>query len=329
MGPSTNAPAIAQAAEGAGFQLLGFGDNQSLWRDVYVSLTLAAQATSTIRLGTSVTNIVTRNIAVTAGAIATVNEVSGGRAFLGLGPGDSAVLNVGQRPARLAELGAGVSSIRSMLAREDVVVDGRTMHVRWSPGPVPIYLSAEGPKALDMAGRLGDGAFVSYGLATADIEAAEGHLAVGAAAAGRDPGAIETWHAARVSLADSEHEAVRGARTAMASVAHHALRLSPETRGVPTELLPAIRELNDRYETTQHALAGESVNARLVEELGLMPYLLGRYALAGTPAQCATRLAELGRSGVRRLLLMFAGDDLVGQIRRWREDVMPLVRDGG
>jgi 5,10-methylenetetrahydromethanopterin reductase len=329
LGEARHAAGIARAAEEAGFELLGLGDNQSLWRDVYVSLAIAAEATSKIRLGTSVTNLVTRHPAVTTGSIATVDEVSGGRAFLGLGPGDSAVFNVGARPARLAQLEAGVRSIRTMLGGGDVIQDGRTMHVRWCARPIPIYLSAEGPRGLELAGRVADGAFVSYGLSEADIHAAAHQITKGALAAGRDPRSIEVWHAARVSVGATWEEAMQLARTGMASVSHHALRLAPEARGVPADLVPAVRELNSRYRPAEHAKPGDSFNARLVDELGLMPYLAGRYALAGTPAQCAARLSELARFGVRRLLLMFSGSNLEEQVHRWRQEVMPLAAAAG
>jgi 5,10-methylenetetrahydromethanopterin reductase len=328
LGAARNVIPIAQAAEKAGFELLGLGDNQSLWRDVYVSLTLASEATSNIRLGPCVTNMVTRNLAVTTSAIATIDEMSGGRAFLGLGPGDSAVYNVGARPARLAEVEAGVKSIRSMLSGHGAVDRGRSMHVRWSTHSLPICVSAEGPKGLAMAGRVADGVFVSFGLSAPDLQAAEQHIAAGALAAGRAPGSIEVWHAARVSIAGSQDEAMRLARTGMASVAHHALRLSPEAKGVPIEFLPALKELNAPYRPTEHAEFGDSFNARLVEELGLMPYLVNRYALAGTPEQCAKRVSELAGLGIRRLLLMFSGPDLEAQIHRWRQDVMPLAGVG-
>jgi 5,10-methylenetetrahydromethanopterin reductase len=328
LGEARNAAGLARAAEDAGFELLGLGDNQSLWRDVYVSLTLAAAATSKIRLGPTVTNIVTRSLAVTASAIASVDEVSGGRAFLGLGPGDSAVLNVGAKPARLADLERGVTAIQTMLAGGSIAGEN-PMHVRWSNRRVPIYLAAEGPRALEMAGRVADGIFVSYGLSAAAVGDSEELIGAGAAAAGRNVDEIDIWHAARISVADTQAEAIRGARTAMASVAHHALRLSPETRGVPQELLPALKELNERYRPAEHADFGDSANARLVDELGLMPYLMDRYAIAGTAEQCAQRLSDLRGFGIQRLLLMFAGPDLEAQVKRWAKDVVPLAVAGG
>lgn len=317
--------AVARAAEDAGFELLGLGDNQSLWRDVYVSLTLAAEATSTIRLGPCVTNLVTRHLAVTAGAIATVDEVSGGRAYLGVGVGDSSVYNVGARPARLTEVETGVKSIRAMLAGQDVSYGDRAMHVRWATRSVPIFVAAEGPKGLAMAGRAADGAFVSFGLTSVDIQAAEQHISAAGAAVGRPPDGVEVWHAARVTVAGTDSEAMQRARSGMASVAHHALRLPREAQGVPVDLVDPLEELNAKYRPAEHAEFGDSFNARLVDDLGLMPYLSARYGLVGTAEQCALRVADLSRSGVRRLLLMFSGLDLESQIHYWRHEVMPLV----
>jgi 5,10-methylenetetrahydromethanopterin reductase len=325
LGEARNVIPVARAAEEAGFELLGLGDNQSLWRDVYVSLTLAAGATSKIRIGPCVTNLVTRSVAVTTSAIASVDEVSGGRAFLGLGPGDSAVYNVGARPARLAEVEAGVKSIRAMLSGEEVADNGHVMHVRWSTRNVPIYVAAEGPKGLAMAGRVADGAFASFGLTAADVRAAEQHIATSATAAGRDKDSVEVWHAARVTVGTDADEAMQRARSGMASVAHHALRLPRAAGGVPDHLVEPLEELSAKYRTGEHAEFGDSFNARLVDSLGLMPYLTSRYGLVGTPVQCAQRVSELSRSGVRRLLLMFSGLDLEAQIHRWRNDVMPLV----
>jgi 5,10-methylenetetrahydromethanopterin reductase len=325
LGKARNVVGVARAAEEAGFELLGLGDNQSLWQDVYVSLALAAEATSKIRLGPCVTNLVTRHMAVTASAIATVDEVSGGRAFLGVGPGDSSVYNVGAQPARLSEVESGVTSIRTMLSGQEVSDGGRMMHVSWSARSVPIFVAAEGPKGLAMAGRVADGAFVSFGLTPADIQAAEEHIARAAAAAGRAHDAFEIWHAARVTMAGDEGEAMQRARSGMASVAHHALRRPREARGVPVDLVVPLEQLNARYRPTEHAEFGNSFNARLVDDLGLMPYLTNRYGMVGTAEQCAQRVAELSRGGVRRLLLMFSGLDLEEQIHRWRHDVMPLV----
>ncbi len=322
IGESRNVVAIARAAEESGFELLGLGDNQSLWRDVHVSLTLAALETSRLRIGPSVTNVVTRDIAVTAGAIASIDELSGGRAFLGLGPGDSAVLNVGSRPARIADVESAAQAIRKLLGGQEVTHAGRSMHVGWASRSIPICIPAEGPKGLAMAGRTADAAFVSFGLKPAQVRSAGEQIAAGAASAGRDLRAVEVWHAARVTVASTESEAMLRARSGMASVAHHALRLAPAEKGVPPELIPPLAELNAKYRPADHARPGEGFNARLVEDLGLMPYLTERYGLVGTPEHVASRLSDLRQAGVERLLLMFAGPDIQAQVHGWRRDVL-------
>lgn len=328
LGEARNAALLARSAEAAGFELLGLGDNQSLWRDVYVSLAFAAQATTSLRLGPCVTNVVTRHLAVTAGAAATVDEVSGGRAFVGLGPGDSAVLSAGERPARLAEVAAGVVAIRAMLSGDTVHGNGKSMHARWSRRALPIFVAAEGPRGLEMAGRVADGAFVSFGLTREHIDAGRAHIAAGAAEAGCSPDAVEVWHAARVTVADTRAKAIRRARGGMAAVAHHALRF-PHRADVPAHLVQPLADLNQRYRTSEHAQAGDTFNAELVEGLGLMPYLTERYAIVGTAEDCAQRVSELVTCGVTRLLLMFSGEELAEQATAWRRDVMPLVAMAG
>src|SRR5437763_15449220 len=82
---------LCREAEECGFDLLGVADSQSVFRELYVALTLAARETSRIRLGPVVTNPLTRHLVVTASAISSVDEISGGRAMLGLGSGDSAI----------------------------------------------------------------------------------------------------------------------------------------------------------------------------------------------------------------------------------------------
>ena len=92
----------AKRAEDAGWHGIGFLDNENLCGDIYVSLALAASATERLQLSTDVTNPVTRHPAVAAGAIASIQEASEGRAVLRIGRGDSALAFVGHA-ARLLE----------------------------------------------------------------------------------------------------------------------------------------------------------------------------------------------------------------------------------
>src|SRR5438445_747248 len=108
---------LCREAEEAGFDLLGVADSQSVFRELYVALAIAARDTSRIRLGPLVTNPQTRHLVVTASAISSIDELSGGRAMLGLGSGDSAIYTLGAPPATVAGLeDAVVTPIKMALA---------------------------------------------------------------------------------------------------------------------------------------------------------------------------------------------------------------------
>src|SRR5262249_12966934 len=110
--PRSVASAVADArlAEDVGFSMVGVADSQSVFREMYATMALCAQGTRRVRIGPSVTNPITRHPAVAASGIATVDEIAPGRAFFGLGSGDSAILNLPQRPSTPADLPAYVDA---------------------------------------------------------------------------------------------------------------------------------------------------------------------------------------------------------------------------
>ncbi|MDA0353428.1 MAG: LLM class flavin-dependent oxidoreductase, partial [Chloroflexi bacterium] len=119
--PANFAADVARA-EALGWDIAFVPDSQLRRHDTYVLLAFAAQATSRIRVGPLLANPVTRHPTVTAGSIATVDVVSDGRAFLGLGIGDTAVRLAGLRPAKVATLEAATATIRALLRGEDLEV---------------------------------------------------------------------------------------------------------------------------------------------------------------------------------------------------------------
>ena len=94
---------IARADE-LGFAGVWVADSQSIFRDAFMALTLFAEHTRHMQLATGVANIITRHPAVLAHSFATLDELSGGRAILGLGIGDSAIYTIGQKPSKLTRL---------------------------------------------------------------------------------------------------------------------------------------------------------------------------------------------------------------------------------
>jgi 5,10-methylenetetrahydromethanopterin reductase len=159
-------------AERLGFTHAWLADSQMIWSDVYAVLALAAERTSTIHLGTGVAVAGTRIAPVTAAAIATINQLAPGRTFCGIGTGNTAMRIMGHKPLRIAEFDEYLSVLRPLLRGEEVdfAWRGETApiahlmpddgFVRFDPPP-PLYVSAFGPKALDLAARHGDGLITS------------------------------------------------------------------------------------------------------------------------------------------------------------------------
>src|SRR5579862_4588991 len=169
-----------------GFDHLWLTDSSLHARNCYAYLTLAAGLSPRLLLGTAVTNPLTRHPAITAAAAATVDEISAGRMILGIGAGDRPLLALGQRPATLATLEAAVAGIRRLWRGEEVDLAARefTMsraHLRFpARADIPVYLSASGPKTLELAGRVADGAILLVGLFPEALEWAISHLTRGA-----------------------------------------------------------------------------------------------------------------------------------------------------
>ncbi len=105
--------ALTRQAEAAGFEYGWLFDSHVLWREPYPLLTLMAGATERLRLGTCVTNPATREPSVTASALATLDEISGGRMDLGIGRGDSARRVLGKPPTTMATLEEAILVIRA------------------------------------------------------------------------------------------------------------------------------------------------------------------------------------------------------------------------
>ena len=195
-------------AESVGFDYIGVADSQSLFRELLVSLAVAATETTRVHLGPSVTNPLTRHPAVTASAIASLQELSGGRAFLGIGTGDSAVLNLGLRPAKMRALREYVAAVRTFLNGGVAEYLGREAHVRWSQSSVPIMLSAEGPRTLRMAGAIADRVMVHTGLTPAVLDDTIAHIRTGEQDADKPKGTAEVWAFAKCNISDDRAAAV-------------------------------------------------------------------------------------------------------------------------
>ncbi|MFB6311612.1 MAG: LLM class flavin-dependent oxidoreductase [Salinirussus sp.] len=319
----------ATLAEDLDLDFLGLLDSQSLFHELYSSLTTVAHATDSIRIGSTVTNPVTRHPVVTASAIATVSRVAPGRTFLGLASGDSALHTLGLEPATLADLEATLRLHDDLLAGDHHDWEGTDVRLEWLPEggvEIPRILAAEGPKTLRLAGRHADGVMIGTGLFPDLIAESIERVHEGAREAGRDPEEIETWIFAKANVADERAAAIDEIKMALAASANHAFRHTLEGKSVPEEYREPIRELRERYVSHEHEQPGETVNQRLPDELGLTDYLADRFAVVGTPEDCRSKLADIEAvDGLDGVLLTALSDDEMGLVSRFGRDVLPAL----
>ena len=290
-----------ELAEQGGFRGVWVGDSPVLWRELYVLLGAAAERTGRIRLGPAVTNPISRHLAVTASALMTLHELTGGRAALGLGLGASAVRTVGAKPARLAELERAAADLRTLWAGGD----GGLGYGGDAP-PVPILLGASGPRMLELSGRIGDGCLVVVGLHPRQLEAARTRLAAGGPAEGFE---VVWW--VPIAAAEDADQAREDVKPYVARSLRHPL---------PAELTPVEQEAAERirasYEYGRHLEPG--AHAALVPD-----EIVADWAVAGTPGDCRAQLAALDlRPGERVGLVPMGQEPKSVQVRRLLEEVL-------
>ena len=199
--------------EEAGFDGVGILDSQMLERDVFVSMAMAAQATSRIRLSSAVLNPVTRHLSVIASAAKTVAELAPGRVEFWIGRGFSSVQTVGVPPATVRQMRQCVLTLKELLAGQDVSFSGATSRMRHGDVDIPrILIAAHGPRTIEVAGEVADGVLLQVGLHPKSVEMARRHLEAGAKRAGRNPDDLEIILCATTIILEDQQEAREVAR---------------------------------------------------------------------------------------------------------------------
>ena len=168
-GPVADLVGLARIAENLGCCRCWVYDEGLATREVYVAMTAVALATSTIRVGTGITNPYSRHPGTTASAIATVDELSGQRAFVGIGAGGGMTLGpMGiERRRPVAAVEAMVGALRGLYAGEEVDVESegfgfRSARLDYGRADTEIFLAGRGPRMTDLGGRLADGFVLSW-----------------------------------------------------------------------------------------------------------------------------------------------------------------------
>jgi 5,10-methylenetetrahydromethanopterin reductase len=288
-----------QLAERLGYDTAWITDTHLVCRELWVTLAACAAATSRIRLGPGVTVPHSRHVSVTASAAASVHELAPGRVVVGLGTGGSSAQTMGLRleqVGRVAALETMATSLRRLLAGERVRfetgIDGR---LAWLDGPraIPLYLAGSGPRMLEAAGRLGDGAIVYATVRPEVLGPALERVRQGARERGRDLDDLDVALWAPLSIGRDRALARDHARGRVASACRHPLpvRLADEDEA-------AMRRVREAYDAYQHATAG-SQHRTLVPDR-----LVDLMALAGTPDDVREQVARLrGVRGLSRVIV--------------------------
>jgi 5,10-methylenetetrahydromethanopterin reductase len=319
-----------QVGEQAGcFELLTTGDSQSLWADPFVSLAVAAERTTRPRLGITVSNPMTRHPAVVASALVALQRLSGGRVFYGLSSGDSALRNIGVRPARVAELEEFGLAVKALCAGRTARWKGNELVLRWGSYPVPLWMGAEGPRTQYLAGQIADGVVLSNALDADALTLARANVAAGAAAAGRSIDDIEIWCMAAMCLADSEEEGIAKLESQLAGTANHVYRFHTDGKGLPDEYRQAVATLMERYDSSVHATPERAMaNAQLVRELDLVDFLARRSVIAGPPERCVERIREVAALGATNLIVSQFVNDPLEFMEIFADQIAPAFRGG-
>jgi 5,10-methylenetetrahydromethanopterin reductase len=288
---------LAQQCDDYGFGFFGMTDGQMIWRDVYVALTLAATKTRRIRLAPWVTNIITRHPTVTANAISTLNDLSGGRAFLGIGIGDDSVRTIGRKTSTLDELAEAVTLIYDLASGREVKRAEGTWTLASAQGGITIYWAAANPRSLQYGGRYTDGVIASGWLVPDLLERIRNYILEGAKQGGKDETRTATVFNTAVSISENRDEALHAAKSYVA----RALCYSSST-WLPNWSEAHMQRFRAKYDYYHHFRPDNELAALVPDSMVPLK------AVAGTPSECVELLRMVIKAGFTKMSLIPMGD---------------------
>ena len=284
---------LAKVTEELGYSHIWVGDSHLIWREAYVNMAAMALSTTRVKLGTGVTNPLTRHPSVVASAYATLEEYAPGRTIVGIGLGDSSVETMGMKPAKLSYFEKTMAQMRQLLDGQEVQLETGKIHLLHPcKAKVPIYIAASGPKMLELSGRIADGIIVLVGVADEYIAHARERIAAGAKAAGRKVEDVNLvlWVPCAVSDTAPAKDAVKAH---VARVVAHPLPYVLD----PTEqkVLEEIRKTYDYY----HHMDQQANHADVIPD-----WLVDKFAIAGTVAECRAQIERIKKTGIQQIAII-------------------------
>jgi probable F420-dependent oxidoreductase len=320
--PYTRLVELMKLAEDHGFEYGWTYDSHVLWQESFPLLALAAQATSTMRFGHLVTNPGTREPTVLASAYATLHDVSDGRMAMGIGRGDSARRYIGQQPVKVAEFERRLRMIKDFMNGREVEWNDKELQLKWvrpELPEIPMWVAGYGPKALAVAGRVGDGVIIQL----ADPEIIQWIMETARAAAaeaGRDPAELKCIVCAPSHISDDIADAREQTRWFPAMVSNHVQdlieRYGADGSVVPKALTDFV-ESRKFYDYDDHSRVGAAHGEFVTDEI------CDRFSVLGTPAQATEKLRELEAIGVDHYSVYLMTHGQEETLAAYGDDILP------
>lgn len=313
---------LAAAAERYDFELLVVDDIPN-FKSCWAILFYLATRTRRLRLGPSVTHPYQRHPLLTVADAAALDELSGGRAFLGWGRGDAndhRAMHL-DMPRPLRAVREAVALTRQLLSGSQEAFEGEVF--RLSPGfglafrPVraamPIYLGTSAPRGLRLAGEVADGVHVAGLMSRSAIAMAQAEVEAGARAAGRDPAAVDVAASCWTSVSAD-------ARAARALVKRLLVLRLP--------LLPALAEAAGVERADLEAMAAHVARQDLDGAVRhVSDRVAGAFSVCGTAGDAIRGLEDLADAGIRHVILKPPlGPDRTDAVRLLGERILPHFR---
>lgn len=283
-------------AERGGFNNLWVTDHFNN-RNVYVTLTAAAIYTNKITFGPGVTNPYMVNPIFTSQAMATLNELTPGRVVLGMGAGDKTTLEgVGvdvEKP--LTAVQEAVEIFRKITGGESVAYKGQVFSVAnakflFKPkGRIPVYVGAQGPKMLELAGRIGDGVLINA-CHPKDVEYAVTSVREGIRQASKKPEDVDIAAYTSFSVHQDLKKATKAAVPVVAFIVAGSPGMLLDRHGIDLKKAEEIRE----------ALKANDWGRAFG---GVTPEMIEAFSVCGTPQMCTEKIALLMKSGISQFVV--------------------------
>lgn len=280
----------------AGFNHLWVSDHYHN-RFVHSILTHLANVTDNIQLGPGVTNPYLVHPTVTAAAVATLDELSKGRATLGISAGDASFLNsVGIKHNRpIAAVREAIKVIRRLLDGERLEFSGDIFtcsgaKLSFSPlHDIPIYIGGRGEQMMKLAGSTVDGALINAANPR-DLEECIGFIEEGADKEGRSLENFDKVAYMATSIGEDEEEARRRARTITSFVAASAPQSTIERENLSKDRIKKVRG---------HLMAGNTQGAKEI----VTEKMIDTFSVSGSIDRLENRIEEIRKMGITQVVI--------------------------